>query len=443
MAVVNEPFYIRYYSGHSGRFGHEFLEFDFRALGDGRSASARYANNSNYRNDSLIRKEMCVSSLLISEIKRIVKESEIMKEDDSKWPEKNKDGKQELEIRLGNEHISFETAKIGSLVDVTESDDPEGLRVFYYLVQDLKALVFSLISLHFKIEPNTHTSCPPDFNDRNEAWREETLDEIQHVFADIGGGSPSRRRQESSQDGRSVEICNELSHEAMIDDGSCGTPLGNFSPPMAVSPPNSNQEEKEPERNRTTLTASSALDLPYSAKYGIGSMRLIQPHSSCKLRAGSKYRGTQTSDQQRYNVDVDIKSVDMTESFLCGYLKIEGLTPEHATLTTYFEGEIIGPKYTFQTRHDSWGATDKDDMKHWGHFPAWKPLAKQAKKADFHYKNGENRENVFMRWKEKFLVPDHKVKVISGASFEGFYYICFNQIAGAISGIYYHSTSNQ
>ncbi|MCJ1418315.1 Protein mago nashi 2 [Xylographa parallela] len=116
-------------------------------------ASARYANHSNYRNDSLIRKEMCVSSLLIAEIKRIIKESEIMKEDDSKWPEKNRDGRQELEIRLGNEHISFETAKIGSLVDVTESADPEGLRVFYYLVQDLKALVFSLISLHFKIKP--------------------------------------------------------------------------------------------------------------------------------------------------------------------------------------------------------------------------------------------------------------------------------------------------
>ncbi|KAL9109371.1 MAG: hypothetical protein Q9227_006001 [Pyrenula ochraceoflavens] len=151
MSTSNEPFYLRYYSGHSGRFGHEFLEFDFRALGDGRSASARYANNSNYRNDSLIRKEMCVSSLMIQEIKRIIKDSEIMKEDDSKWPQKNKDGRQELEIRLGNEHISFETAKIGSLVDVTESADPEGLRVFYYLVQDLKALVFSLISLHFKV----------------------------------------------------------------------------------------------------------------------------------------------------------------------------------------------------------------------------------------------------------------------------------------------------
>lgn len=105
---------------------------------------------------------------MISEIKRIIKDSEIMKEDDSKWPQKNKDGRQELEIRMGNEHILFEvcivlnvqpprlilptqTAKIGSLVDVTESADPEGLRVFYYLVQDLKALVFSLISLHFKV----------------------------------------------------------------------------------------------------------------------------------------------------------------------------------------------------------------------------------------------------------------------------------------------------
>jgi hypothetical protein len=32
-------------------------EFDLRTLGDGRSAAVRYANNSNYRNDSLIRKE--------------------------------------------------------------------------------------------------------------------------------------------------------------------------------------------------------------------------------------------------------------------------------------------------------------------------------------------------------------------------------------------------
>lgn len=53
---------------------------------------------------------MCVSSLVVDEIKRIVKSSEIMKEDDAKWPQKNKDGRQELEIRLGNDHISFEAS---------------------------------------------------------------------------------------------------------------------------------------------------------------------------------------------------------------------------------------------------------------------------------------------------------------------------------------------
>ena len=37
-----------------------YQEFDFRVVGDGRSATARYANNSNYRNDSLIRKESTI-----------------------------------------------------------------------------------------------------------------------------------------------------------------------------------------------------------------------------------------------------------------------------------------------------------------------------------------------------------------------------------------------
>ena len=38
--------------GHKGMYGHEFLEFEFRP--DGR---LRYANNSNYKSDTLIRKE--------------------------------------------------------------------------------------------------------------------------------------------------------------------------------------------------------------------------------------------------------------------------------------------------------------------------------------------------------------------------------------------------
>ncbi|GAQ79741.1 mago nashi family protein [Klebsormidium nitens] len=146
--MADSDFYVRYYVGHKGKFGHEFLEFEFRPDG-----KLRYANNSNYKNDTMIRKEVYVTQAVLDEVRRIIEDAEIMKEDDANWPLPDRVGKQELEVVLKNEHISFTTAKIGSLLDVQSSKDPEGLRVFYYLVQDLKCLVFSLIGLHFKIKP--------------------------------------------------------------------------------------------------------------------------------------------------------------------------------------------------------------------------------------------------------------------------------------------------
>jgi hypothetical protein len=57
---ADDPFYLRYYSGHQGKFGHEFLEFDLSVQLNGSYATLRYANNSNYRNEGLIRKQcMC------------------------------------------------------------------------------------------------------------------------------------------------------------------------------------------------------------------------------------------------------------------------------------------------------------------------------------------------------------------------------------------------
>lgn len=170
MSTETEDFYLRYYIGHKGKFGHEFLEFEFRPDGKLRWAMkmhvnwrfftlgcnfflCRYANNSNYKNDTMIRKEAYVHSSVLQELKRIIQDSEIMAEDDSLWPPADRVGRQELEILIGDEHISFTTSKIGSLLDVDQSKDPEGLRLFYYLVQDLKCLVFSLIGLHFKIKP--------------------------------------------------------------------------------------------------------------------------------------------------------------------------------------------------------------------------------------------------------------------------------------------------
>ena len=56
-------FYLRYYVGHRGKFGHEFMEFEFASTG-----KLRYANNSNYKNDSMIRKEVTVSDAVLDEI---------------------------------------------------------------------------------------------------------------------------------------------------------------------------------------------------------------------------------------------------------------------------------------------------------------------------------------------------------------------------------------
>ena len=96
---------------------------------------------------------MFVNEGVLAEVKRIIDESEIVREDDKQWPEPDRNGRQEFEVVSGQQHISFATAKIGSLLDVQESKDPEGLRIFYYLVQDLKCLVFSLIGLHFRFKP--------------------------------------------------------------------------------------------------------------------------------------------------------------------------------------------------------------------------------------------------------------------------------------------------
>ena len=115
-----------------------------------------------------------VHQCVLDELKRVIEDSEIMQEDDALWPPPDRVGRQELEIVMGDEHISFSTSKIGSLVDVNQSKygffliidyftfvyihlftfrDADGLRAFYYLVQDLKCMVFSLIGLHFKIKP--------------------------------------------------------------------------------------------------------------------------------------------------------------------------------------------------------------------------------------------------------------------------------------------------
>ncbi|KAI0293086.1 vacuolar import and degradation protein-domain-containing protein [Russula brevipes] len=100
------------------------------------------------------------------------------------------------------------------------------------------------------------------------------------------------------------------------------------------------------------------------------------------------------------------KDVDFSSSFLCGYLCIRGLTDDWPELTTYFDAEIIGSR----------------DMVHWARFPAFRHVKNKLKAP--HLTMDGYPGAVFMRWKERFLVPDHRVQDINGASFAGFYYVC-------------------
>ena len=81
------------------------------------------------------------------------------------------------------------------------------------------------------------------------------------------------------------------------------------------------------------------------------------------LYSGSRFVGHQKSKGNQYDVEVILQYVNLEECYLCGYLKIKGLTEEYPTLTTFFDGEIISKKYPFLTR--KWEADEDVDKKHW------------------------------------------------------------------------------
>ena len=95
-------------------------------------------------------------------MKRIVLESGILGCKDVDWPKPDKVGKQELVVRVGNKEVALQTSKIGSYAEVQKTKDSEGLTMFFYLVQDLKCLVFSLVNMHFRVHLLRPRSSPSD-----------------------------------------------------------------------------------------------------------------------------------------------------------------------------------------------------------------------------------------------------------------------------------------
>lgn len=120
-----------------------------------------------------------------------------------------------------------------------------------------------------------------------------------------------------------------------------------------LSPESAHLEAKEDQSSSPTGSATSSIVSSSSASssfnYDFSNVRvrrflveyisvttanlcgqLLPNYTSSFLRSGSRFEGTQQSDSQVYHVDVEIKHVDMAESYLCGYLRIQGkfLWPE-------------------------------------------------------------------------------------------------------------------
>lgn len=231
------------------------------------------------------------------------------------------------------------------------------------------------------------------------------------------------------------------------------------------------------EAARQTINAEPPVDRdsllsPKLSKCSLSRMR-VKPTTSSHLRSGLEFLGTQQSGRAVYEVKVSFKYVDLVDSFLCGFLKISGLSEDHPTLTTYFEGEIIGSKYSFITKNPHWNSSEKIDIEHWARFPAFRPIAQTLRNARLNKPcNGDNsltgQDHVFMRWKELQILPnevlasdhsapvspatganttrpyrDRRARSLEGVSYAGFYYICLDQRNGSINGMYYHQNRSE
>ena len=176
------------------------------------------------------------------------------------------------------------------------------------------------------------TSCPPeDDRDHNapreqrleiddsvgqssagadeEAADEHTITQAPTPEPDSEAGAP---RRESSQE--TEEKAQHVEDSGMSAD-----------PPSPVASPEAQAEAHTRFTQSVQRSAESPVQEPlYLHASAPNPQRLLPSTTSSFLRPGSKFHGTQQSDRQVYDVQVEIKDVDMAESFLCGYLRIQG-----------------------------------------------------------------------------------------------------------------------
>lgn len=193
------------------------------------------------------------------------------------------------------------------------------------------------------------------------------------------------------------------------------------------------------------------------------------------LRPRMEFTGYQISGYKKYQVVVNLKTVDLPldgmsslSPHITGFLTIRGLTNQHPEITTYFEAFAVTYKdlgflsssWSKDPVMNAYKANDQTDLEHWLNFPSFKqvmlnkdvdassgsiPTLNDVIEGTCECNCGDylGERFVFMRWKEKFLVPNALIDGVEGASYDGFYYIVHDQVTGNIQGFYYHQDAEK
>lgn len=184
------------------------------------------------------------------------------------------------------------------------------------------------------------------------------------------------------------------------------------------------------------------------------------------LKPNARYIGEQQSSKTRHQIRVEFKTVDLVNSMITGFLQITGLTEEYPEITTCFKGEIINNpllhsncklgcreahdkvlrRFSFITENSRWGSCPTNDLVHWSKLTGREYTSDEELLESLQQEQEHPDMHIYMRWKEEFLLPDLRVKLINGASFAGFYYVVLTikgPEAGSVRGLYYYQKDQE
>lgn len=143
-------FYLFYYIGHySASNGHEFIEYRID------SNILNYNNHSLYhRNKSTITKTVKLHELCIDQLYNLINQYNIRTIDSNDFPQTTNQyqSRQLLRIILDNHKYELSSIDIDSVYTLEQYNNNE-LNQYYWFVQNMKQLLTSIVTLHFKEQP--------------------------------------------------------------------------------------------------------------------------------------------------------------------------------------------------------------------------------------------------------------------------------------------------